>query len=535
MTHRRRRTHQLHQTRLQLPANPDGHPHRRPNLDRTRDLHPQPHQNRRPHRITGPNPPRPTPPTDRYRPSSQFFRSKYLDPPFWSNRVYEVLWGDEAEVRSFEDRWDGGIQHYVGWMRDRIEQLHRVLKPTGSLYLHCDPHASHYLKVMLDQVFGMKQFQNEVAWKRFSAKNDPNRYGRSHDVIFLYTKGKKFTWNVQYGPFEVDYIEQNYRYTEEETGRRYRLSDLTANKPGGDVDYEWHGMHPYKGRHWAYSRENMDRFLAEGRIVFRRTGMPVYKRYLDEQPGVPLQDIWTDIKLTAGSKERVGYPTQKPEALLERIITASSNSGDVVLDPFCGCGTTLIVAERLQRQWAGIDISPTAIEVMKRRMWNYYRLTPNVIGAPESIEDLKRLKPFEFQNWIINRIHGTHSPRRTGDMGIDGYTFLDKSPVQVKQSESVGRNVVDNFETAIRRDGHDEGHIVAFSFTKGAVEEAARAKWEERLNIRLVRVNALLKPDDERPEPLRRPEGDVLPLPPTRKPQDMPSAEELIHSDEATG
>src|SRR5262249_23797058 len=158
----------------------------------------------------------------------------------------------------------------------------------------------HYLKVMLDEIFRPKDFKNEIVWKRFSAKNDPKRYGRSHDVILFYTKGAKHTWHPQYGPFEDDYVEQNYRYLEEGTGRRYRLSDRTANKPGGDTSYEWHGQHPYKGRYWAYSREQMDRFLEEGRIVFRRTGMPVYKRYLDEMPGVPLQDVWTDIRLHAG-------------------------------------------------------------------------------------------------------------------------------------------------------------------------------------------------------------------------------------------
>jgi hypothetical protein len=214
----------------------------------------------------------------------------YLDPPFFSNRHYEVIWGDEAEVRSFEDRWMGGVQHYIDWMRKRVDHLHRVLKPTGSLYLHCDPTASHHLKLMLDNIFGMTSFQNEIAWKRFSAKNDPKRFGRSHDLIFFYSKSAKYTWNVQYGPFEEDYVEENYRYTEPETGRRYRRGDLTAAKPGGDVSYEWHGATPYKGRYWAYSREKMDQMLVDGRIEFRKTGMPVFKRYLDEQPGVPLQE-----------------------------------------------------------------------------------------------------------------------------------------------------------------------------------------------------------------------------------------------------
>lgn len=372
-------------------------------------------------------------------------------------------------------------------------------------------------------------------WKRFSAKNDSNRYGRSHDVIFFYTKSGRFTWNTQYGPYEDGYVDTNYRYTEPESGRRFRLSDLTANKPGGDVDYEWHGMQPYKNRHWAFSKDNMDTFLADGRIVFRRTGMPVYKRYLDEMPGVPLQDIWTDIRLHAGSRERLGYPTQKPELLLERIIAGSSNEEDTVLDPFCGCGTTIAVAERMNRRWLGIDISPTAIDIMRRRLWNQSRCSPIVVDVPDTEQGLKQLKPFEFQNYIINALYGTHSPKRTGDMGIDGFWFFTRDPIQVKQSEHVGRNVVDNFETAMRRGKFDIGYIVAFSFTRGAVEEVARAR-QDGLDIKLIRVKEVLVQVRRPGNPLAQlgpqPEGDVLPLPPMRKQSELPTAEELIASDQ---
>lgn len=425
----------------------------------------------------------------------------YLDPPFFSNRKYEVIWGDEAEMRSFRDRWQGSIQHYLDWMRPRVLELYRVLKPDGSLYFHCDPHASHYVKVMLDGIFGMSRFQNEIAWKRFSAKNDPNRFGRSHDLIFYYAKGNKHTWNVQYGPFEEDYVEENYRYIEAATGRRYRRGDLTAAKPGGDVSYEWHGAKPYKGRYWAYSRENMDQMLADGRIEFRRTGMPVFKRYLDEQPGVPLQDVWTDIRLHAGSKERLGYPTQKPEALLERIITASSNPGDTILDPFCGCGTTVAVAAHMKRNWIGMDISPTAMRVIRRRMNHDGLFGFRIVGMPETEADLRKLEHFEFQNWVIDRLHGKHSPRKSGDMGIDGYSFFDLFPIQVKQSEKVGREKIDEFQSAVRRDGSVKGFVVAFSFTKGAVDEVARLK-AEGVEIGLVKVADLL--DNPLDRPLRK-------------------------------
>jgi DNA modification methylase len=446
----------------------------------------------------------------------------YLDPPFFTNRTYEVIWGDEAELRSFEDRWQGGIQVYVAWMRERMFDMHRILKPTGSIYLHCDPSASHYLKPMMDSIFGDRNFRNEIVWKRATAKNDPRRFGRGHDLILYYTKSDTYTWNVQYGPFEPDYITENYRYIEPETGRRYRRDNLTANKPGGDTDYEWHGARPYKGRHWAYSKAKMDAMLAAGRIEFRRTGMPVYKRYLDEQPGVPLQDVWTDIPpIAATANERIGYPTQKPIALLNRIIEASSKPGDLVLDPFCGCGTTLVAAVQLGRAWAGVDISPTACALMERRL-AALGVPVTVDNMPVSEAQLRALKPFEFQNVVITAMNGTHAPRRTGDMGIDGYTWFEHEPIQVKQSSSVGRNVVDNFETAIERDGHRAGTIVAFSFTKGAREEAARALTAKGLKITLTQAPDLFTATGPRVI-----EGGPVVIPPRPEP---PKASELVDS-----
>lgn len=461
----------------------------------------------------------------------------YLDPPFFSNRVYEVIWGEEAEVRSFEDRWAGGIQHYIDWMKTRVFEMQRVLKVNGSLYLHCDPHASHYLKMMLDGLFGMSNFRTELVWKRSSAHSDTKQgrrqHGRIHDVILFYTKSNKWTWNPIFTPYDETYIKSHYRFIEPGTGRRFRKADLTAAKPGGDTLYEWRGVRPYKGRYWAYTQEKMEEFEREGLLIYTRTGMPELKRYLDEMPGVSLQDVWTDIDaINARAAERLGYPTQKPEALLERIISTSSNENDIVLDPFCGCGTTVAVADRLKRRWIGIDISATAIEVMRRRLLKQ-GCSPAIHNAVETLNDLKALKPFEFQNWIINAIYGTHSPKKVGDMGIDGYWFFTREPVQVKQSEKVGRNVVDNFETAVRRDGHTAGYIIAFSFTRGAIEEAARAKKDEGLDIRLVKVAEVLLM-------VKRPHGKLgpqpasveeLPLPPMRKPKDLPSAEELIASD----
>ncbi len=313
----------------------------------------------------------------------------YLDPPFFSNRVYEVIWGDEAEIRSFEDRWTGGLQHYVGWMKDRVAEMHRILKPTGSLYLHCDPHASHYLKVMLDGIFGPGMFRNEIVWKRSHAHNSAGRYGANHDIILYFSKGRRPTWNKVYQRYDASYIEKHYRHIDPVTGRRYKRENPTgAGISKGITGQPWRGIDPTaKGRHWARPPEELDRLDAAGLIYWskRKGAWPYIKLFLDDRSGIPAQDTWTDIdpiNMRARERTEVGYPTQKPEALLERIILASSNEGQVVLDPFCGCGTTVTVAHRLDRKWLGIDISPTAIEIMRRRLWRQHRYTPESGIAP---------------------------------------------------------------------------------------------------------------------------------------------------------
>jgi DNA modification methylase len=483
----------------------------------------------------------------------------YLDPPFFSNRSYEVVWGDEAEVRSFEDRWEGGINHYIGWMNSRVTEMHRVLKHTGSLYLHCDPHASHYLKIMLDAIFGQSMFRNEVIWKRTTAHNSAKRYGPIHDVILYYTKSNDFTWVSQYQPYDEKYVASKYRFKDDRG--RYRLSDLTGSGVRqGESGEPWRGYEPSKAnRHWAVPsyavakyeeasgetiadlsvQERLEKLNEAGYIYWPKkpSGRPELKRHLADMPGVPSQDVWVDIDpINARAQERLGYPTQKPEALLERLVAASSRQGDLVLDPFCGCGTTVAVAEKLRREWIGIDISPTAIEVMRRRLLKA-GVSPFIENAPDSIQDLKDLKPFEFQNWIINAMNGVHSSRQGHDMGIDGYSFFTRDPIQVKQSEHVGRNVVDNFETAIRRSGDSTGYVIGFSFTRGASEEAARAR-SEGLNIRLIKVAEVLlsvkRPGSSKklgPQPASVVE---LPLPPVRKPNELPTAGELVASDLGT-
>jgi DNA modification methylase len=402
----------------------------------------------------------------------------YLDPPFNSAQDYNVLFQErdghdaEAQIQAFEDtwRWDrsaeaqyrevverGGqvsevlqafrlflgtndMLAYLTMMAPRLQELHRVLTPTGSLYLHCDPTASHYLKLLLDAVFGPRFFRSEIAWKRSSAHSDTKQglanYGHIHDVLLFYTKGDEWTWHPQFTPYDQSYVDAFYKHVEPSTGRRYRLDNLTAAKPGGDVSYEFHGTHPYKGRYWAYSRDNMEKFLREGRLYFPKNGgTPAYKRYLDEMPGVPLQDVWTDIRpVGASAAERLGYPTQKPEALLDRIIESSSNKGDVVLDPFCGCGTTIASAQRLGRRWIGIDITHLAIGLIRNRLADAHGQTVayQVIGEPTTLDDAKALAAedkFQFQAWALGLVGArpAQGVKKGADKGIDGVLYFHGS------------------------------------------------------------------------------------------------------------
>jgi DNA modification methylase len=418
----------------------------------------------------------------------------YLDPPFFSNRFYEVIWGDEAEVRSFEDRWAGGIEVYIQWMRDRLMEVHRVMKPTGTVYLHCDPHASHYLKVMMDEVFSANQFLSEVVWKRTGTHSSANRWGPIHDVILVYSRGPRHKWNRPYQPLTERYRDTHFRAVDA-SGRHYAHGELTA--PGvrhGRSGAVWRGFDVTAiGRHWTTTVERLDEMAAEGKIYLpARGGWPRLIRFEDEGRGRAVGDVWDDIPpINMRARERLGYPTQKPEALLERIIAASSTEGDVVLDPFCGCGTTISVAHQLKRKWIGIDISPTACNLMVRRLAKIGAVDVQVHGMPTTLDELRKLKPFEFQNWVIDRLNGQQANRRSGDMGIDGWTFFLHDPVQIKQSERIGREVIDKFETAIQRDGKKSGAIVAFSFGRGAHEEVARAR-RSGITIHLLTVNDLV-------------------------------------------
>ena len=384
----------------------------------------------------------------------------YLDPPFNSKRLYNAFIGG-AQWVAFNDTWrwheavddfhdvagdtrlaptieglrqilgEGPNLAYLSYMANRLRECHRVLKGSGSIYLHCDPTMSHYLKVVMDAVFGGENFENELVWKRTGAHSDVSQgarhMGRIHDTILRFSKGTSPTWNIVYVPYDQQYINSAYRNTDE-AGRRYQTQPLHAAKPGGDTRYEWRGKLPPPGRYWAYSKENMERLEAEGRIAYSRTGTPRYKIYLDEKQGKALQDIWDDIPpVHVNLKERLGYPTQKPTALVERIIRSSSNEGDLVLDPFCGCGTTVHAAQNLNRNWVGIDICVNACKVIEERLRGHFdSLWDDVefIGLPKTRDDAKALADldkFRFERWAASLVDGMEANKRQrGDKGIDG-------------------------------------------------------------------------------------------------------------------
>jgi site-specific DNA-methyltransferase (adenine-specific) len=438
----------------------------------------------------------------------------YLDPPFNSAQDYNVLFktqsGDRspAQIRAFEDtwRWDaaaarafddvvtGGDQPtvnvpvsqtmqafrrmmgendmlaYLSMMAPRLVELHRVLRPTGSLYLHCDPTASHYLKLLLDAVFEPQHFRNEIIWKRTTAKSlQSQKLPTNHDVLLCYGKSEDAKWNadaafIPYDPNDLpEKTAQKYRHVDED-GRRYTLGDITnPNHDRPNLTYEFLGI----TRVWRWTRERMQKAYEDGLIVQSKPGaVPRVKRYLDERQGIPLGDVWTDIPpLNSQAAERLGYPTQKPVALLERIIEASSDPGDVVLDPFCGCGTTIDAAEKLGRRWIGIDVTHLAVSLIKHRLRDTYEnsVEYEVVGEPTSLDGARALAEqdrHQFEYWALGLVGARPQQTKKGaDRGIDGRIFFhdEKKPtkqviVQVKSGKVGVRDVRDLVGTVDRED-----------------------------------------------------------------------------------
>ena len=381
---------------------------------------------------------------------------------------------------------------YLTMMAQRTIELHRVLKPTGSIYLHCDPTASHYLKLLLDAVFGATNFRSELIWRRQSAHSDARNYGSVHDTMLFYAKSDEFVWNPSFQPYDPEYVEQYYRYSDDD-GRRFMSGDLgAAGLQGGGYEYEWKGV----ARVWRVPIQTMERLDAEGRIFYTRNGIPRMKRYLDEAKGNPVQDVWMDIQsLRSWHRERLGYPTQKPEALLERIINASSNKGDVVLDPFCGCGTAVVAAERLNRQWIGIDVTHLAISLIRHRLHDTFGgdLCPyDVIGEPEDVgsaEALARQDRYQFEWWALGLVDArpARDKRKGADSGIDGYiNFFDDNSgkpkrivVQVK-SGHVNRGQIATLKGDMEREKAELGLFVTLEEpTRPMLQEAVAAGFYE--------------------------------------------------------
>jgi len=471
----------------------------------------------------------------------------YLDPPFNSNQSYNVLFKErdtrpsQAQIEAFDDTWhwtpetqhqfellmtspdvprevakgldafrimlgENDVMAYLVMMTPRLLELHRVLKQTGSMYLHCDPTASHYLKVICDQVFSPANFRNEVVWKRFNFHADAKRFGRVADRLLYYTKSETFTFNRLRVPFSDEYIESKFTYVDDD-GRRYRLSDL--NPPGGRGPvYEFHGV----TRPWRLTEEKMRQLDAEGRIY---TGSEVaqLKRYLDELEGQAIHDVWTDVSpINPRAKERLGFPTQKPQALLDRIITASSNEGELVLDPFCGCGTTIAAAEALRRSWIGVDITFLAIALIEKRLTDSYPSTTyEVHGVPKDTEGAKAL--FEkshknFETWAVTRIGGRPQFKGGGDEGIDGVIrfYIDGRDwgtvlVSVKGGDSLNPSMVRDLVGTVKKDRADMGILITRTKpTKGMYETATKDgfyRWpgtgQEYPRIQIMSVEDLLR------------------------------------------
>ena len=489
----------------------------------------------------------------------------YLDPPFNSNATYNVLFregsGDAsaAQISAFDDTWhwnreseyayreviaaepaqvgelltalrsflgQNDMMAYLTMMSQRMIELRRVLKPTGSIYLHCDPTASHYLKLLMDSVLGPENFRNEIIWRRTSAHNSTTRkYGPIHDTILFYSRTDDFTFHPGTRPYNNDYIESWYRHQDERG--RYRTTMLTG--PGitrsGESGQAWQGYNPSSsGRHWAIPRslrpylpddgagmtshQLLDALYEQDLIVLsqRAGGPPMYKQYVGA--GVPYQDIWAyqpntrgvlydsnerideDVKYLENESERLGYPTQKPAGLLERIVVTSSNEGDVVLDPFCGCGTAMAAAERLHRRWIGIDITHLAISLIRRRMADAFGddLHPyEVIGLPQDVASARALAlqdRYQFEWWALGLAEArpARDQRKGADRGVDGYiSFFDDNSgkpkrivVQVK-SGSVNRAMIATLKGDVEREKAQLGLFITLSEPTAPMRQEALA------------------------------------------------------------
>lgn len=486
----------------------------------------------------------------------------YLDPPFNSNATYSMLFREpegarsQAQIEAFEDTWSWGqeaeeayddvlmgenqrlsklvhalrdtlgensMMAYLAMMAVRLVELHRVLKKTGSMYLHCDPTASHYLKLVLDAVFGTENYRAEIIWKRYGAHSNSGGYGRVHDTIFFYSKSAKFTFNKQHEPYGEDYVRERFRFTDPD-GRRWAEQNLAnpAKRPNLTYAFAAKNGVTYKPppNGWKYTRERMQELDDQNRLHYpaKGDGRLRLKNYQDERLGVPVQDIWTDISVIGGtSPERLGYPTQKPVALLERIIAASSNEGDVVLDPFCGCGTAIHASQRMNRKWIGIDITHLAISLIESRIVSAFPdVDYDLFGTPKDLAGAKQLafrNKHQFEWWAISLVKAqpANDRKKGADGGIDGLMWLRvgyreraKVVVSVKGGFSVSVPMIRDLVGVIDREQAAIGLFVTLAEPTGPMKaEAAKAGFytvegERYPRVQILTVEQLLegkKPD----------------------------------------
>lgn len=463
----------------------------------------------------------------------------YLDPPFNSNANYNVLFKEKdgaqaaSQIRAFEDTWSwdqedesvfaemvtkGGkvadclqafrtfmgpcdMLAYLVMMAPRLVELRRVMKSTASIYLHCDSSASHYLKMLMDAVFGATNFRNEIIWKRKTGRGETQhksfKYGTCTDTILFYSKTEDNIFNSQYNYMAdgyQEYVDKFFKHTDEQ-GRCYRIADLSSPSPRPNLRYEYKGYKP-PDNGWAISKEKMEQWDKEGRLYFpkNKDGRIQRKRFLDELKGKPVQSLWDDIEMISSqSSERLGYPTQKPIALLERIIQASSNEGDVVLDPFCGCGTTIAAAQKLNRNWIGIDITHMAITLMKKRLLDTFggEAKFKVLGEPTSLPDAAALAEsdqYQFQWWALGLVDARPVEQKKGaDKGIDGkIVFQGDAPggfenvvISVKAGH-LNANHIRDLRGVVEREKSAIGVLIAMEeFTKPMQTEAVTAGFYE--------------------------------------------------------
>lgn len=458
----------------------------------------------------------------------------YLDPPFNSKRDYNLLFktpkghDSDAQITAFDDTWHWGeqaerefdellhqpntdvaemiqamrrflkesdVMAYLVMMTNRLLELHRVLKPSGSLYLHCDTTASHYLKIVLDTIFGAENFRNEISWRRSQTRSSISKiYRRAHDVIFFYSKSSEYTFNLQYK--ELSETSKKLYDNQDEKGFYQLVPLLVSGKRNGATGQVWRGVDPNtrgkEGMHWVTTPDKLDEYDKQGLVAWgkKEGSTPRLKYYLNESPGVPLNDFWDDIDvISSSSGESLGYPTQKPLELLERILQASSNKGDVVLDPFCGCGTAVHAAQKLERDWIGIDITHLAISLIEKRMKAAFPgIQFEIYGTPKDLDgarDLASRDKYQFQWWACSLVNAQpyQGKKKGSDGGIDGLIFFQddetgakKIVVSVKGGENVGVTMVKDLIATVEREKAAMGLFVTLAEpTKPMVTEAVSA------------------------------------------------------------